>query len=120
MINIPQNWENFYIRNIKLTWDEFFKICQAQKPNNFKPPDWDKAKSVIVEKLAVVDDDMLRDKLNALRTRYGSALKHSALRLVPTEKRSTVLWYLIVRSSIQLSLMRGYYQGREKPSHLIS
>ena len=75
MIKISQNWENLYIYNVKLTWDEFFNICQAQKPNNFKPPDWEKVKSVIVEKLAVLDDDLVKDKLSALRTRYGRCIK---------------------------------------------
>ena len=75
MIKISQNWENLYIYNMKLTWDEFFNICQAQKPNNFKPPDWEKVKSVIVEKLAVLDDDLVKDKLSVLRTRYGRCIK---------------------------------------------
>ena len=44
-------------------------------PYNFYPPDSDKVKSVIMEKLTLVDDDLLKDNLIALRSRYGRCIK---------------------------------------------
>ena len=60
---------------MRLTWGEFFDICQAEKPNNFKPPNWDSVKSVIVEKLGVIEDDAFTERLSILRNRYGKFIK---------------------------------------------
>ena len=60
---------------MKLNWDEFFKISQAQKPNNFKPPDWEKVKIVIAGKLEILNDDKLHERMVELKSRYGKFVK---------------------------------------------
>ena len=56
---------------MKLTWDDFFSICQEQKPNQFKPPDWDKVKAAVATTLAVQPSDLLTTKIDELKSKYN-------------------------------------------------
>ena len=56
---------------MKLTWDDFFSICQVQKPNQFKPPDWDKVKAAVATTLAVQPSDLLNTKIDELKSMYN-------------------------------------------------
>ena len=60
---------------MEVTWDEFFEICQAEKPTNFKPPNWDNVKSMLSEKLSIENDAALSEKLLELKSRYGKYIK---------------------------------------------
>ena len=55
---------------MKLTWDDFYAICQAQKPNRFKPPDWDKVETAVAMKLAVQPGELLHAKMVEMKSRY--------------------------------------------------
>ena len=56
---------------MKLTWDDFFSICQVQKPDQFKPPDWDKVKAAVATTLAVQPSDLLNTKIDELKSMYN-------------------------------------------------
>ena len=60
---------------MKFTWDDFFEISQGQKPSNFKPPDWEKVKAVISEKLEICNDEKLHARVVELAIRYGKFVK---------------------------------------------
>ena len=68
---------------MKLTWDEFFSICQEAKPNNIKPPDWDKVETVVVTKLSVHQDDLLHARMVELKSTATRKSKGSAQRDAP-------------------------------------
>ena len=55
---------------MKLTWDDFYAICQAQKPNCFKLPDWDKVETAVAMKLAVQPGELLHAKMVEMKSRY--------------------------------------------------
>ena len=56
---------------MKLTWDGLFTICQAQKPSQFKPPDWDKVKAAVATTLAVQPSDLLNSAIDELKPTYN-------------------------------------------------
>ena len=55
---------------MKLTWDDFYAICQALKPNRFKPSDWDKVETAVAMKLAVQPGELLHTKMVEMKSRY--------------------------------------------------
>ena len=63
---------------MRLTWDEFYAICQEQKPTQFKPPDWDKVEAAVANKLAIEPCDLLHKKIVELKSSYNkfTALRH--------------------------------------------
>ena len=54
---------------MKLTWFDFYSICQVRKPNNLKPPDWDKAEAAVAKKLSV-QQGLLHAKMVEMKSRY--------------------------------------------------
>ena len=55
---------------MKLTWSDFYIICQEKKPNQFKPPNWEEVEAAITTKLAVQPDELLHTKMLELKSRY--------------------------------------------------
>ena len=56
---------------MKLTWDDFYEICQAEKPNRLKPPDWEKVEIAVATKLAVQRNHALHSKIVELKSKYS-------------------------------------------------
>ena len=56
---------------MKLTWDDFYEICQAEKPNRLKPPDWEKVEIAVATKLAVQRNHILHSKIVDLKSKYS-------------------------------------------------
>ena len=56
---------------MKLTWDEFYGICQSHKPSQFSPPDWEKIEEAVAAYLAVQQSPALHSKILELKSRYS-------------------------------------------------
>ena len=81
---------------MKFTWDDFFEISQGQKPSNFKPPDWEKVKTVISEKLEICNDEKLQARVVELAIRYGKFVKSKNAKC--SSKRLTACRDIVVDS----------------------
>ena len=73
---------------MNLTWNDFYLICQSQKPSTFKPPDWMKVKSTVAQKLSICQDELINETFVVLKSRYGKYVK--GMKAKTSSQRATV------------------------------
>ena len=99
-----------YNTSTSWNWHGTISSPSAQKPNQFKPPDWDKVKAAVATILSVQPSDLLNTKIDELKSIYNEFVasrknKGSAQR--ECKKKKFRFWYpLKLSSSWDLSILK--------------